>query len=304
VTDIAATGSHVLLTHPQPADQSEYLDAVEESRALLHPWIDAPDTPERFVALLERAQHPDFVAFLVRARDDRRLVGAVNVSNIVRGPFSSAFLGYWAFSAGHRRGLMTDALTTVVDHAFDVLGLHRLEANIQPANDRSIALVHRCGFHYEGFSPNYLTVDGAWRDHNRYAITREDLDSGGPSLRPSPRTRPGYHTVTVRLVVSDVAAQVVFLGAVFGATGSVVADRPAEVRIGDSVVLVSATAERDPSPAFLYVYVDDADDTHRRALQSGATSVEAPRDTPYGDRRAMVRDPFGNVYQVAHLLPR
>jgi RimJ/RimL family protein N-acetyltransferase/uncharacterized glyoxalase superfamily protein PhnB len=303
VTDIAATGRRVLLTRPEPDDQNDYLDAVAMSRTLLHPWIDAPDTPERFAALLERARIPDFVPLLVRARDDRRLVGAINVSNIVRGPFLSAFLGYWAFAGGQGQGLMTDAMTTTIAHAFDVLGLHRLEANIQPANARSIALVQRCGFHYEGFSPSYLTVDGAWRDHNRYAITREDLDNSRQPRRPSPRTRPGYHTVTARLVVTDVAAQVTFLRAVFNASATVAADRPAEVRVGDSIVLVSAAGEREAVPAFLYVYVDDADDAHRRALQAGATSVEAPRDTPYGDRRAMVRDPFGNVYQLAHLRP-
>jgi uncharacterized glyoxalase superfamily protein PhnB len=231
------------------------------------------------------------------------LVGAINVSNIVRGSFLSAFLGYWAFAGGEGQGLMTDALTTAVTHAFDVLGLHRLEANIQPANDRSIALVHRCGLQYEGFSPKYLMVDGAWRDHNRYAIAREDLEDGPGSRRPSARTRPGYHSVTTRLVVADVAAQVAFLRAAFDASAVVVADRPAEVRIGDSIVLVSAAGEREAFSGFLYVYVDDADDAHRRALRAGASSVERPRDTPYGDRRAMVRDPFGNVYQLAHLGP-
>jgi ribosomal-protein-alanine N-acetyltransferase len=161
VSDIAARGSRVLLTRPSRADQHDYLDAVAASRTLLHPWIDAPDTPERFGALLERGRNEDFFPFLVRARDDRRLVGAINVSNIVRGPFLNAFVGYWAFAGGQGQGLMTDALSTAVTYAFDVLGLHRLEANIQPANDRSIALAHRCGFHYEGFSPNYLMVDGA-----------------------------------------------------------------------------------------------------------------------------------------------
>ncbi len=103
-------------------------------------------------------------------------------------------------------------------------------------------------------------------------------------------------------MVPDVQAQVDFLRAVFGATGEVDADRPADVRVGDSLVMVSSTAGRDPFPAFLYVYVDDADVTYERALAAGATTIEAPLDTPYGDRRAMVRDPFGNVYQVAHQL--
>jgi PhnB protein len=110
----------------------------------------------------------------------------------------------------------------------------------------------------------------------------------------------GFHTLTPRMVVEDVAAEVEFLCAVFGATGDVQADRPAEMRIGDSLVMLSTAGERELFPAFLYVYVDDADSTYQRALAAGADSLEDPRDTPYGDRRAMVRSRSGNVFQIAH----
>jgi uncharacterized glyoxalase superfamily protein PhnB len=113
----------------------------------------------------------------------------------------------------------------------------------------------------------------------------------------------GFHAVTPRLVVTDVAAQAAFLRAVFGATGEVHADRPAEIRIGDCLVMVSAAGARPLFPAFLYVYVDDADRAYERALEAGAESLEEPQPTPYGDRRAMVRDPFGNVFQIAHRPP-
>jgi PhnB protein len=112
----------------------------------------------------------------------------------------------------------------------------------------------------------------------------------------------GFRSVTPRMFVDDVAEQVDFLRAVFDARGEVHADRPAEVGIGDSLVMVGTAREREPFPAFLYVYVDDADARYRRALDAGAVSLEAPFDTPYGDRRAMVRDRFGNVYQIAHHL--
>ena len=102
------------------------------------------------------------------------------------------------------------------------------------------------------------------------------------------------------MVVADVAAQVEFLRVVFDASGEVHPDRPAEIRIGDSLVMVTSAGEREPFSAFLYVYVDDAGSTYRRALDAGAVSLEEPLDTPYGDRRAMVRDPFGNVFQIAH----
>jgi PhnB protein len=99
---------------------------------------------------------------------------------------------------------------------------------------------------------------------------------------------PDYHTVTPRMVVSDAAGAVEFLRAVFDAVGEVQAGRPAEARIGDSLVMVTSADERELFPAFLYVYVDDADRVYGRALKAGAISLEAPRDTPYGDRRAMV----------------
>jgi PhnB protein len=117
---------------------------------------------------------------------------------------------------------------------------------------------------------------------------------------PPGRPREGFHSVTPRIVVDDVTAQVEFLRTAFGATGAVEPGRPAEVRIGNSLVMVSPSEERDPFPAFLYVYVDDADAAYRRAVDAGACSMEEPIETPYGDRRAMVRDPFGNVFQIAH----
>lgn len=111
---------------------------------------------------------------------------------------------------------------------------------------------------------------------------------------------PGFHTVTARMVVADAVAAVEFLHAVFDAVGDVPPGRPAEVRIGDSLVMVTQAGEREPFPAFLYVYVDNADHVYQRALTAGATSLEPPLTTPYGDRRAMVRDPFGNTFQIAH----
>jgi PhnB protein len=112
--------------------------------------------------------------------------------------------------------------------------------------------------------------------------------------------RPRFGAVIPRVFVTDPDAQVEFLRAVFDASGEVQPGRPAEMRIGDSLIMVSSAAEREPFPAFLYIYVDDADSTYQRALDAGAISIEPPLDTPYGDRRAMVRDQFGNVYQIAH----
>jgi uncharacterized glyoxalase superfamily protein PhnB len=108
--------------------------------------------------------------------------------------------------------------------------------------------------------------------------------------------------ITPRIVVENVAGLVRFLRDTFGAVGEVAAGRPAELRIGDSLLMISGAGERDLFPAFLYVYVDDADAVYERAIAAGASTIEPPLDTPYGDRRAMVRDPFGNVFQIAHRL--
>ena len=109
----------------------------------------------------------------------------------------------------------------------------------------------------------------------------------------------GFHTLTPRIVTNDVRRLVEFLSRTFDATGEVSEGRPAVIRIGDSVLLISPVGPRPAMPMFLYVYVEDADATYRRAVEAGAKALEAPLDTPYGDRRAMVEDHSGNIWQIA-----
>ena len=104
------------------------------------------------------------------------MAGVVNLNEIVRGVFKSAYLGYYAFLPHAGSGCMKAGLGAVIRRAFGTLGLHRLEANIQPGNRASIGLVSGLGFRREGFSPRYLKIGGRWRDHERWAITREDLE--------------------------------------------------------------------------------------------------------------------------------
>src|SRR5207249_520269 len=111
--------------------------------------------------------------YLGRSREDGEVVGWANISEIVRGGFQSAFLGYSGIGGFEGRGYMTEMLQLVLRDAFTRLKLHRLEANIQPGNGPSIRLAERCGFEREGFSPRYLKVGGRWRDHERWAIRRE-----------------------------------------------------------------------------------------------------------------------------------
>jgi uncharacterized glyoxalase superfamily protein PhnB len=109
----------------------------------------------------------------------------------------------------------------------------------------------------------------------------------------------GWHTVTPRVVAHDAKALVEFLARVFGATGVYEKSAPSVIRIGDSRIMISDAGERSPMTAFLYVYVADADATHRRAVEAGARTIEEPFDTPYGDRRSMVEDRWGNTWQIA-----
>jgi len=109
----------------------------------------------------------------------------------------------------------------------------------------------------------------------------------------------GFHSVIPRIVVDDVAGLVAFVRDVFGATGELAPDRPAMLAIGDAHIMISGIGPRPATPAFLYVYVDDADAAYRRAITAGARSIEEPLDTPYGDRRAMIEDAWGNAWQIA-----
>ena len=164
----------ITLSRPSPADADEFIAAARASRALHHPWVDAPDTATRFAAYLTRAGRDDQASYLIRHAECGGLAGYVNINNIVRGALRSGYLGYAAFASHTGRGLMTAGLAAVISDAFRALDLHRLEANIWPDNAASLALVRRLGFWREGLSPRYLMVDGEWRDHERWAMLADE----------------------------------------------------------------------------------------------------------------------------------
>jgi len=154
-------------------DEGEFIAAVQASRALHQPWIAPPATPAAFQMLLNRTASGEVVSLVARRRDTNALVGYLNISGIIRGPLQSAFLGYGAFAGHVGQGLMTEAMALALGHTFGPMKLHRIEANIQPGNTRSIALARRSGFVREGFSERYLKVGGRWCDHERWAIRAE-----------------------------------------------------------------------------------------------------------------------------------
>ncbi len=169
-----AHGELVALWRPRADERREFLRAVRDSEEVLGDWVHPPRDHSGYAEFLRRARARDRVTFVARRLDDRRLVGVVNVNNISMGAFCSATLGYYGFVGGSGDGRMTEAVGLAVDQCFTTLGLHRVEANVQPGNDRSIALVARLGFRFEGFSPRMLLIGGSWRDHNRYALTIDD----------------------------------------------------------------------------------------------------------------------------------
>ena len=166
--------SRIVLSKLSLADESDFLAATRRSRALHRPWTSPPATPAAFRAYVARTQQPGHHAFALRRRDDGALVGLIAVSNIVMGLFRSGHLGYYVFAGCERQGHMREGLGAVVRFAFRSLKLHRLEANIQPGNRASIALVRSLGFAKEGYSPRYLRIGGRWRDHERWAILAPD----------------------------------------------------------------------------------------------------------------------------------
>lgn len=171
---VIRAGTRTFIRGPRAEDREEFLALTHASVRLHRRWAAPPATPEQFEDYLERCRRPNFVGLLACRRDDARIVGVFNLSEIVRGGFQSCYMGYFVGAPYQRRGYMTDALGLVLAHAFETLRLHRVEANIQPDNHASLALVRRAGFTREGFSRRYLKIAGRWRDHERYALLAED----------------------------------------------------------------------------------------------------------------------------------
>ena len=174
------TGPRVYLRPPRIDDARTYLAAVRASRALHAPWAKPPATKARYDAWVERfaprGDAPTHAGYLLLRNEDHALLGVFNFSEIVRGAFQSAYLGYMGFLPHAGKGYMTEGMALALDIAFRKLGLHRVEVNIQPTNARSLALAQRIGFAHEGFSRRYVKIAGRWRDHERYAMLAEDWE--------------------------------------------------------------------------------------------------------------------------------
>jgi [ribosomal protein S5]-alanine N-acetyltransferase len=164
-----------LSLRPISAEHAEAF-ALAAARSLqLHAGLVSPPVdPAKAADLIARRQGPNDLGYVLVEPGTGAMVGYVEVTGIVRGCFQSAYLGYYVFEGHQGRGHMRGALSEVLQLAWETLGLHRLEANIQPGNRASIGLVSRLGFSKEGYSPKYLKISGEWRDHERWAILAPD----------------------------------------------------------------------------------------------------------------------------------
>jgi ribosomal-protein-alanine N-acetyltransferase len=164
----------VELITPAPEHQHEFLELVATSAEMHRDWVQPPSDPDAYGRYLERISSPNHTGFLAMDTATGGIVGVVNVNDVRLGSMRGGSLGYYGFNGRCGNGRMTEAVRGAVDFAFGELALHRLEANIQPHNEPSRALVKRLGFRLEGFSPRYLYVCGDWRDHERWAVLAED----------------------------------------------------------------------------------------------------------------------------------
>lgn len=176
---IVAAGDRIALCRPDAGDREAFCALVTANRTWLSRWAPGtaverdPDGSAWFASTLEANATGRSEKLLVTRNEDGAPLGMFNINEIVRGLFQSAYLGYWIGEEHAGQGLMGEALRIGLAYAFGPLDLHRAEANIQPGNTASIALVRSAGFVQEGFSERYLKIGGAWRDHERWAITKE-----------------------------------------------------------------------------------------------------------------------------------
>lgn len=161
------------LKNLEPEDENQFISAMKKSKHFHYPFVTAPCTSDDFKLLLKKSHSENNESYLLMTTDEK-IAGVFNVSEIVRGVFQSAYLGFYATVDHGGKGLMSKGLKILLDKVFNELKLHRIEANIQPTNSSSIHLVTQNGFRKEGFSPRYLKINNIWQDHFRFALTSEE----------------------------------------------------------------------------------------------------------------------------------
>ena len=167
-------GKKVFLRPPKAEDFAEFTQLSKTNRKFHKNLVSPPLDRKSFDEYIDRSKLEENESFLICQISDGAIVGTITLSQIFRKVFQNAYLGYLLFDNFTGRGLMTEAVELVLKYAFQSLKLHRVEANVQPHNTASIAVLQRTNFTKEGFSRKYLKIGGRWRDHERWAIIVED----------------------------------------------------------------------------------------------------------------------------------
>ncbi len=185
--DLRLQRDRVYLRYPVQSDWRAWVALRADSQAFLTPWEPtwAHDALSRgaFRRRLktyrtEMRQGVTHSFLIFRAADDT-LLGGITLSNLRRGVAQTATLGYWIGAAHARRGYVTEALSAVLEYAFQRLGLHRIEAACLPGNEASRRLLLKAGFQEEGYAREYLRINGNWQDHQLFGILRGEFSARG-----------------------------------------------------------------------------------------------------------------------------
>lgn len=154
-------------------DQEEFTALARQSIELHHPWVYIPENSAEYAEYLRHFERSDAESTLICERESGAIAGFVTINDIIRGPYQRATAGYGVFAPSARQGYMCEGFGLVFRFAFGDLGLHRLEADIQPGNSASIRFAAKIGFQREGLSPGFVYINGSWKDHERWAVTSD-----------------------------------------------------------------------------------------------------------------------------------
>ena len=172
--NLVLKGSGIYLRRLKAKDWEEFTTLARRSVRFHRGLLKLPKTREAYELFRKRVSGEASECFLICRAEDDAIAGVIHMAQIFRGPLQSAYLGYGLGVDFIGKGYASNAVRVILRFAFHDLKLHRLEANIQPHNLPSIALVKQLGFSKEGYSPKYLKVSGKWCDHERWAITKEN----------------------------------------------------------------------------------------------------------------------------------
>jgi len=171
---LSLQGFRTRIQPPVAEDEEAFLAAMRDSVGLHAPWVSAAKDHAGWQRYMTRLQRDNEAGYLVKRIQDNVICGVINLNIITYEALCGAYVSYFGVAGQVEKGYMKEGLLQVIGHAFGELGLHRLEANIQPENYASIALARSVGFQYEGFSPRFLKIRGEWCDHERWAVLADE----------------------------------------------------------------------------------------------------------------------------------